>query len=478
MVRASRRGFLIRTPAGYVWIDVVSRCRRVRRRQQRAVRMRWAIPGGTLSLGLGAGCGVGAVAVMTHSAPISHDSTSRLAALPHADAQSGPPRNDTVAGAGSSVDRTGDAVRLLYRLGRQYAAGIRVATWPLIAMIALLAPAPATVITGLVVAAVTGWSAVYVRRLLRGPARWYTIVDAGVLTLLCLSTRWTVPTGWLSNGESWVMAFVSFATVAYQCHTELVLGLTTTVVVTGALVAGSVAATPTGSTIDIAIMSSWSIVAALLARSLWILVRREGLIADQVMVDAERARTAQRVADAVRADERTLANALHDTAATTLLMVGTGQIQRADSLLAAQAERDLAVLRTYGDGLPARSDLALLLRAAVNLVPLRVDFDIAGEVYLPAEVAGAIADAAGEALNNVVRHAMVDSVLVRVRGGLHDVRVDVIDRGRGFTPDEVADTRRGLRESIRGRMRRIGGRADIVSAVRNGTCVRLEWTDA
>jgi signal transduction histidine kinase len=417
--------------------------------------------------------------MMTHSAAISHVDMVGSAVPPHVSTQHEPPRSDTAGGADPPIDRTGDAVRLLYRLGRQYAAGIRVATWPLTAVIALLAAqGQAMVITAVVVAVVTGWSAVYVRRLLCGPARWYTVVDAGVLTLLCLSTHWNVPADWLSNGESWVMAFVTFATVAYQQHTELVLGLTTAAVVTGALVAGSIAATPAGSPVDIVFMTSWSIVAALLARSLWILVRRGGVIADRVMADAEQARTAQRVATAVRADERALANALHDTAATTLLMVGTGQIQRAGGLLAAQAERDLAVLRTYGDGLPARSDLTLLLRAAVNLVPIRVDFDATGEVSLTTEVAGAIADAAGEALNNVVRHAMVDSVVVRVRGDQHTVWVEVVDQGRGFSPNEVADTRRGVRESIHGRMQRIGGRADIVSAVRNGTRVRLEWTDA
>lgn len=381
--------------------------------------------------------------------------------------------------AGSSASQAGEAVRLLYRLGRQFAAGIRITTMPLIAIIALLAaPTNALAITTAVVMTVTAWSVVYAWALLRGPAAWYTIADAVVLTLLCLSTQWTVPDSWLSDGESWIMAFVSFATVAYQCHTGLVLGLAAALGVTGGLVVGSVVATAGTHPVNILIASSWSIVAALLARLLWVLVRRGGVVADRVMADAEQARTSQRVAEAVRADERALANALHDTAATTLLMVGIGQIQHADGQLAAQVERDLAVLRTYGEGLPAHSDLIVLLRAAVNLVPLRVDFDAEGEVQLPSEVAGAIADATGEALNNVVKHAMVDTVKVRVWGGVHAIRVEIVDQGRGFVPGEVANTRRGLRESICGRMRQINGRARVETTLGKGTRVRLEWTDA
>src|SRR5689334_379908 len=183
-------------------------------------------------------------------------------------------------GAGCS-SHVGEAVRLLYRLGRQYAAGIRAVSMPITAMIGLLAaPVNAIWITAGVVATVMGWSVVYVRALLRGPARWYTIVDAGVLVLFCISTRWIVPTDWLVGGESWVMTFVSFACVAHQCHSGLMLGLSTSLGVMTALVVGSVGATPAALAANIAISSSWAMVAVLLARLLWILLRRGGRLAD------------------------------------------------------------------------------------------------------------------------------------------------------------------------------------------------------
>ena len=49
----------------------------------------------------------------------------------------------------------------------------------------------------------------------------------------------------------------------------------------------------------------------------------------------------------------------------------------------------------------------------------------------------------------------------------------VRDRGPGFDPAQVPADRRGVRESIVGRMRRHGGRATITSAPGSGTEVEL-----
>jgi signal transduction histidine kinase len=50
----------------------------------------------------------------------------------------------------------------------------------------------------------------------------------------------------------------------------------------------------------------------------------------------------------------------------------------------------------------------------------------------------------------------------------------VRDRGAGFDPEAVAADRRGVAESIRGRMERVGGTARIVSVPGEGTEVELE----
>ena len=53
------------------------------------------------------------------------------------------------------------------------------------------------------------------------------------------------------------------------------------------------------------------------------------------------------------------------------------------------------------------------------------------------------------------------------------VTVFVRDRGEGFDPESIPEERRGVRESIVGRMQRHGGRAEIRSAPGTGTEVEL-----
>jgi signal transduction histidine kinase len=53
------------------------------------------------------------------------------------------------------------------------------------------------------------------------------------------------------------------------------------------------------------------------------------------------------------------------------------------------------------------------------------------------------------------------------------MRAFVRDRGKGFDPETVAPDRRGLAESVRGRITRLGGTAEIESAAGEGTEIRL-----
>jgi signal transduction histidine kinase len=53
------------------------------------------------------------------------------------------------------------------------------------------------------------------------------------------------------------------------------------------------------------------------------------------------------------------------------------------------------------------------------------------------------------------------------------IQVFVRDRGPGFDPTAVPQARRGVRESIIGRMRRAGGRAAVNSLPGGGTEVEI-----
>ena len=86
----------------------------------------------------------------------------------------------------------------------------------------------------------------------------------------------------------------------------------------------------------------------------------------------------------------------------------------------------------------------------------------------------ALVGAGREALTNSVKFAS-DGGPVRLYAEIDDgeARVFVDDRGPGFDPDAVPNDRRGVRESIIGRMKRHGGRAEIRSEPGDGTEVEL-----
>ena len=55
-----------------------------------------------------------------------------------------------------------------------------------------------------------------------------------------------------------------------------------------------------------------------------------------------------------------------------------------------------------------------------------------------------------------------------------EVSIVVRDRGQGFDPEEVPEDRKGLAESVYGRMNRRGGTATVTSAKGEGTKVTLK----
>jgi len=325
--------------------------------------------------------------------------------------------------------------------------------------------------TAAVVTLVGAWSAVYVWWLLRRTGRWATAVDVAVMVLACLSILWTDAAA--EGNVGWIRLLVSFACLAYQWYTPLPHGVAATGVAGGTLLALVVVSEPAADVVNSAI---WLFAIAALSRTAWTLVMRGARSADLLALDAERARKAQRVAAAVRADERELVNALHDTAATTLLMVGSGQVRAGDAWLVPRARRDLDMLRAYGERSPAEADLVRLLRAEAEAVSqLSVRFTGPPRVLVPYRIGRAVADAAREAMNNVVRHAGARQIHLRLAGDPRRLRVDIVDDGRGFAPERVPATRRGLRDCVHGRLVAVGGSARVDSRPGAGTTVSLEW---
>ena len=103
---------------------------------------------------------------------------------------------------------------------------------------------------------------------------------------------------------------------------------------------------------------------------------------------------------------------------------------------------------------------------------VRVKLASAGDCPVDAAV-GAVVMAAREAMTNAAKLAGVEEIDVYAEVTDEDVSVFVRDRGSGFDRAAVPADRRGLVESIEGRLERAGGRASIVTSPGGGTEVEL-----
>jgi len=181
-------------------------------------------------------------------------------------------------------------------------------------------------------------------------------------------------------------------------------------------------------------------------------------------------------AERVRTEERAdLAARVHDSVLQTLTLIqkDPGDARR----LARRQERELRAW-LYPDREPtAEGTLAGAVESAAaeieELHGVRVEVVRTGDAPLD-ERTQALVLAAREAMGNAARHAGVEEVSVFLDAGDTGISVYVRDRGAGFDPNAVAADRRGVAESVRGRMERVGGTARIVSAPGEGTEVELK----
>jgi two-component sensor histidine kinase len=175
---------------------------------------------------------------------------------------------------------------------------------------------------------------------------------------------------------------------------------------------------------------------------------------------------------------------LHDTALQILEFIagdgfGTGLTASKISSLAGGAARDLhrwietADAEEYCSGLlPELEQVTAEARSLDSKVEL-----VVGNMGLPptSEQVAALAGAVREAVTNARKHAQASSVIVRVETGLDGrTAVTVTDDGVGIDPELVANaTGLGVKGSIVGRMKRVGGHASLEGAPGGGTLVTL-----
>jgi signal transduction histidine kinase len=102
----------------------------------------------------------------------------------------------------------------------------------------------------------------------------------------------------------------------------------------------------------------------------------------------------------------------------------------------------------------------------------RVEVVLVGDCEVD-DAVRALVDACREAMVNAARHSGARGLSVYVEVEEDAVTAFVRDRGVGFTRSSVPGDRRGIAESIEGRMDRNGGIALVESEPGRGTEVRL-----
>jgi signal transduction histidine kinase len=182
----------------------------------------------------------------------------------------------------------------------------------------------------------------------------------------------------------------------------------------------------------------------------------------------------------VRSEEKAdIAAHLHDSVLQTLAIIQRkADDPRQVQALARRQERELrAWLFSEGDQTAGRP---LSIRELVDVIAEEVEeayglnVDVVGVGDAPLDASSRVLLAAmREALVNAGKHSGADKVDVYLELEDTEIAVFVRDRGAGFDPSLVSADRRGLSDSIVGRLARNGGRAVIRSAPGEGTEVQL-----
>jgi signal transduction histidine kinase len=180
-----------------------------------------------------------------------------------------------------------------------------------------------------------------------------------------------------------------------------------------------------------------------------------------------------------RAEERSdIAAHMHDSVLQTLALIQ----RRAEDpqtvvQLARAQERDLRSW-LYEGRAPGDADASFAegVREIQRDVEARhgvpVEIVTVGDCPLDEHIAALLA-AAREATVNAAKWSGATVISVFAEVEADKVSVAVRDRGKGFDPDAVPGDRKGVAESIRGRMSRHGGEANVQSAPGEGTKVTL-----
>jgi two-component system nitrate/nitrite sensor histidine kinase NarX len=227
--------------------------------------------------------------------------------------------------------------------------------------------------------------------------------------------------------------------------------------------------------------------------------------ADQAALAIENAGLRERAERAAVIEERgRLARDLHDSVTQSLYsltlfseaarrVAGSGDMARTAQYLDRLSSTALQALKEMRLLVHELRPLALEREGLVGALQQRLDavegragiqtrLLVEGELDLPAAAEAELYHIANEALNNVLKHAAASAVTVRLSGQGEgcaagcgrNIRLELIDNGRGFDPDYASEHGGLGLISLRERVARLGGVVRIQSAPGQGTTIIVD----
>jgi signal transduction histidine kinase len=222
-------------------------------------------------------------------------------------------------------------------------------------------------------------------------------------------------------------------------------------------------------------------------------------VADQVAVAVENVKLYDRAQDVAALEERArLARELHDSVTQALFSMTLRaravqlRLEREGIEADSPAARDLRDLSELTQGALAEmrslifelrpgalreEGLVAALQKQTAAIGAREGIEVtvdAPDARLPLKpsVEEHLYRLAQEALHNVVKHAQAEHVLVRLEVGPEVMTMEIRDDGTGFDPAAVPPGHLGL-HTMAERTGQIGGSIEVLSAVGEGTTVRV-----
>jgi signal transduction histidine kinase len=337
----------------------------------------------------------------------------------------------------------------------------------LLVAIVVLAHHDGTQLSGRLLLGALGLWAIY-RLATRSPAAPVTAIDFAFTIAVCLAIPWLVddPGFYLSNSAP--IAVAGTAVISLTVALPLRVSFFATVMIAASYATGAASVIGWPHVSDVFNLYyfalQWGTCALIRMAEL-----RVASAVDTARAQRQNAEVTQRVTTAVREYDREQLRLLHDTVASTLLLVGQGSSLAPDRL-AQQARRDLDVLGDPQPESPEPVELVGALRELAVHHHTATRFTGADTLWVSAQIGRCLISVTREALTNVDRHAYASAVTLDIAPH----RIVITDDGRGF--DATAPRLGyGITHSMTARMLSLGGSVAVTSTSGHGTTTTLTW---